>query len=219
MVAEKETFQESFHGVRDTKVVIKSKAPLQSPSFGKQGCPGLAITIPCLPQVIFIFTSLSGAVRYKKQVRLIETASATERFHSFKPKILKRDKNCLRRIFSSGQPCHLQRTGLSLWLPSALRKLLNSFPVCCVSQYYSCHLDLCVSTERVDKEAHTFEGTEARSREKSKQRANLGSRSPLLRHPWNYCLNGRNAQYILSLTEKFSLTSLWLPLTTWHTFF
>ena len=46
-------------------------------------------------------------MKYKKQVHLIATASATERFHSLNPKNLKGDKNCLQRIFSSGQPYHL----------------------------------------------------------------------------------------------------------------
>lgn len=38
MAVEKETFQESFHGARDTNMVIKSKASLHSTSFGKRGC-------------------------------------------------------------------------------------------------------------------------------------------------------------------------------------
>lgn len=55
MAVEKETFQESFHGARDTKVVIKSKAPLHSTSFGKQGCQGLGITAPLLPPGHLLF--------------------------------------------------------------------------------------------------------------------------------------------------------------------
>lgn len=38
MAAEKGTFQESFHGARDTKMVIKRKAPLHRMSSEKQSC-------------------------------------------------------------------------------------------------------------------------------------------------------------------------------------
>lgn len=70
MVAEKETFQESFPGARDTKMVIKRKAPLHRPSFGKQCFSELGISTHLLSQVIFFFSFFpQGAVKYKKQVR------------------------------------------------------------------------------------------------------------------------------------------------------
>ena len=90
MAVEKGTFQESFLVARDTKMFIKRKAPLHGTSSGKQYCQELGNATPLLPQVIFIFCFPRGAVKYKKQVHLIATASATERFHSLKPKKFKR---------------------------------------------------------------------------------------------------------------------------------
>ena len=45
-----------------------------------------------------------------------------------------------------------------------------------ISKYYSFHLDLCASTESVDKEAHALEGTELHSGGEIKVKNKFGFR-------------------------------------------
>lgn len=45
------------------------------------------------------------------------------------------------------------------------------------------NLDLCTSTERVDKEAHAFEGTESHSKGEIKAKSKFGFRDSALPNP------------------------------------
>lgn len=147
-------------------------------------------------------------------MRLIATASATERFYSLKPKNIKRDKNCLHRIFfpPPGQSCHLQHTGLSPWLSLALRKLLNSFPCSVFLNIRAATRIYVLQQKEWTKKSMFLKKQNHVLKEKSKQRADWGSRKGPLPYPWNEygSPQGRNAKSILLLTVEFSLTSLCL---------
>lgn len=176
MIAEKETFQESFHGARDTKMVIKRKAPSASPIFWKTVLLWTWHFYPSPFSGYLFFLSFFPPKKLwnlKNRWGLVATASATERFHSLKPKNLKGDKNCLQSIFASRYPCHLWHTGLSPWLPLALRHYWTPFPVFCISKYCNCHLDACISTEGVNEYVHALEEIVSCSKGESKQRINL----------------------------------------------
>lgn len=210
MATEKETFQESFHGARDTKVVIKSKVPLHNTSFGKQGCWGLGITASLLLQVIFPSLCPQGAVRSKKTGEADCNCFCYQKILLLKTKkYIKRDKNCLHRIFfpPPGQPCHLQYKGLSPWLSLALRKLLNSFPCFVFLNIRAATRIYALQQKEWTKKPMLLKEQNHVLKEKSKQRADLGPRKGPLPHPWNEYGSLQGSKSILLLTVESSLTS------------